>query len=206
MYRGIDAKQRRMYLLTRHPVTIFLGYMPVFVIGMCLAPFKRQPKNHWGGPLALVFNIALIIGTALWLGWWTSLCMWLISKVVTLGLGSYLFYAQHNFPDIGLRGRRDWDYTAAALQASSMFDMPAIMHWLTGNIGYHHVHHLNHRIPFYRLPEAMAVIPELQSPGRTSWRLSDIKACLELAAWDPDQNRMLTYAELQNQLEPIGGT
>jgi omega-6 fatty acid desaturase (delta-12 desaturase) len=57
------------------------------------------------------------------------------------------------------------------------------------------VHHLNHRIPFYRLHEAMRALPELQQPGTTSWRLRDIRACLALYVWDPDQERMLTYAE-----------
>ncbi len=206
MWKGIEPGQRRMYLLTRHPLTIFFGYLPVFVLGMCIAPFKRAPKTHWGGPLALAFHIGLILVSAYFLGWWAALCMWVVSKIVTLGLGSYLFYAQHNFPEIRLHGRRDWEYTTAALESSSMFDMPKILHWFTGNIGYHHVHHLNHRIPFYRLPEAMAAIPELQNPGRTSWRLKDIKAGLDLAVWDPDQSRMITYAEL-HALEPQhGGT
>ncbi|MCA9491106.1 MAG: fatty acid desaturase, partial [Myxococcales bacterium] len=62
--------------------------------------------------------------------------------------------------------------------------------------GYHHVHHLNHKIPFYRLPEAMAGMPELQTPGRTSWRPSDIAACLRLAVWDPERNRMIGWDEM----------
>ena len=61
---------------------------------------------------------------------------------------------------------------------------------------------MNHRIPFYRLPEAMAAVPELQSPGRTSWRPSDIASCLRLAVWDPTQDRMLTYAEIPARPTP----
>ena len=77
-----------------------------------------------------------------------------------------------------------------------MFDMGPVGHWLTGNIGYHHVHHLNHRIPFYRLPEAMAAIPELQNPGRTSWHPREVMGCLRLALWDPEQERMLSFKEV----------
>jgi omega-6 fatty acid desaturase (delta-12 desaturase) len=73
--------------------------------------------------------------------------------------------------------------------------MPPILHWLTGNIGYHHVHHLNHQIPFYRLPEAMAAIPELQAPGRTSWSPAAIWACLRLKLWDPERNRLVSWRE-----------
>jgi omega-6 fatty acid desaturase (delta-12 desaturase) len=79
-----------------------------------------------------------------------------------------------------------------------MFDMPAIMHWFTGNIGYHHVHHLNHKIPFYRLPEAMAALPSLQEPLRTSWHPRDVWSCLQLKVWDPKRGRMITWAELAN--------
>ncbi len=64
--------------------------------------------------------------------------------------------------------------------------MGRLMRWFTGNIGYHHVHHLNSKIPFYRLPEAMAAIKELQDPVTTSLRPRDVFACLRLKLWDPD--------------------
>jgi omega-6 fatty acid desaturase (delta-12 desaturase) len=69
-----------------------------------------------------------------------------------------------------------------------------VLNWLTGNIGYHHVHHLNPGIPFYRLPEAMAGIPELQSPlGVTSLSPRDIVACFRAKLWDAEQNKMVGY-------------
>lgn len=197
MYRALPAKRRMLYKAIRHPLTIFFGYLPVFFIGMCIAPFKRQPKKHWVAPLALSAHLGVFALLWLFTSLGTALCLWVVPMAVAHGAGSYLFYAQHNFPDVQLKGRRNWDYTFAALRSSSYFEMPRFMHWFTGNIGYHHVHHLNHRIPFYRLPDAMAAIPELQTPGRTSWRPRDVKACLRLAAWDPDQGRMLTYDELE---------
>ena len=196
MWNSMSTTQRRLYRTLRHPATIFMGYVTVFLIGMTVGPFKRDPKTHWGGPLAVLIHATLLVGLGLWLGWLTALCLVVLPAVVQFGAGSYLFFAQHNFPAMKLKDRRSWDYTFAALRSSSMFDMSPAMHWLTGNIGYHHIHHLNHRIPFYRLPEAMAAVPELQSPGRTTWKLKDIAACLRLAVWDPEQDRMLTYAEL----------
>lgn len=67
-----------------------------------------------------------------------------------------------------------------------------VMNWFTGNIGYHHVHHLNSLIPFYRLPEAMAAIPELQSPIVTTLRARDIVTCLRLSFWDQEHQRLVT--------------
>ena len=137
-------------------------------------------------------------GLAGWaFGWQAAVLGVLLPDFVATASGSYLFYAQHNFPGMQIRGRREWEYTFAALHSSSMFDMNPVMHWLTGNIGYHHVHHLNHRIPFYRLPEAMAAMPELQNPHRTSWAPRDVAACLKFHIWSPEDGRMLPYAEAE---------
>lgn len=70
-----------------------------------------------------------------------------------------------------------------------------IMQWFTGNIGYHHIHHLNVRIPFYRLPEAMAAIPALQSPVTTSLAPREIVDCFRSSLWDEDRQRMVSYRE-----------
>jgi len=197
MWRAISPSDRLKYRVARHPATIFLGYLTVFLIGMTVSPFRRDPKKHWGGPVAVVIHVATVVAAGLLFGWFTAFCLVILPLAVSLGLGSYLFFAQHNFPSMKLKDRRSWDYTFAALRSSSCFVMSPVMHWFTGNIGYHHVHHLNHRIPFYRLPEAMAAIPELQDPGETTWRPRDVAACLRLAVWDPEQDRMLTYAELR---------
>ncbi len=197
MWRLMTPKQRFAYRASRHPVTMFFGYGFVFVWGMCLSAFKRQPRQHLDGLVALLVHGALAAAVGIWLGVEAAILTVVFPVAMATALGSYLFYAQHNFPDMQVKGRREWEYTFAALRSSSMFDMSPLMHWFTGNIGYHHVHHLNHRIPFYRLPEAMAAMPELQDPGRTSWHPRDILACLRGNVWDPKQGRMLSYAEAE---------
>jgi len=195
MRERITPRQHRAYRFARHPLTIIFGYFTVFLFGMTIPPFRRDPRRHWAAPLAALLHIALFLAVAWAVGWVDALFIVVIAGAVAMGVGSYLFYAQHNFPSLRIRGRRDWNHAYAALHSSSMFDMSKLMHWFTGNIGYHHVHHLNHRIPFYRLPEAMRGMPELHQPGRTSWRLRDIRACFDLYLWDPEQERMLTYAD-----------
>jgi omega-6 fatty acid desaturase (delta-12 desaturase) len=128
-------------------------------------------------------------------GFMTFLLVHMLPAAITFSIGSYLFYAQHNFPDAKFKDRRQWDYHFAAMNSSSMFEMSKVMHWFTGNIGFHHIHHLNHRIPFYRLPEVMAALPEMQSPGRTSWAIKDVAACLRLALWDPEQQKLISHRE-----------
>ena len=195
MAQQFPSGKMRVYRIFRHRLTILAGSLTMALIGMVVSPFLRKPGRHWTGLLAVVLHVALFLGVLYGWGWVSALCAVSLPYALSMAIGSYLFYAQHNFPDLRLAQRDQWSYTEATLHASSMFEMSPLMHWFTGNIGFHHVHHLNHRIPFYRLREAMQAIPELQNPGRTSWRLRDIRACLDLYVWDPDQARMLTYAE-----------
>lgn len=195
MWRDMSPKHRFWYRFARNPLTIVLGYFTIFMAGMCLSAFARDPRQHWHGPASMLLHFGLLAGVWAWLGPATALIAVSLPLAFACAAGSYLFYAQHNFPTAELRSRESWTYHHAALRASSMFDMPGWMHWFTGNIGYHHVHHLNHKIPFYRLPEAMAAIPELQTPGRTSWRPGDIVACLRLKLWDPDRNQLVGWSE-----------
>jgi omega-6 fatty acid desaturase (delta-12 desaturase) len=121
------------------------------------------------------------------------LLTFIVPWMVGGALGAYLFYAQHNFPGVQFQDPGEWDYAFAALKSSSYMTMNPVLRWFTGNIGYHHVHHLNARIPFYRLPEAMAALEPLQSPATTSLHPLDIYRCLRLKLWDPRQKRMVSY-------------
>jgi omega-6 fatty acid desaturase (delta-12 desaturase) len=76
--------------------------------------------------------------------------------------------------------------------------MGRLMRWFTGNIGYHHVHHLNPKIPFYRLPEVMVAIKELQTPVITSLRPRDIAACLRLKLWDPVSEQHVPWKQARH--------
>ncbi len=193
-YFAASWLKRLQYRVARHPVTIALGYVPIFLFGMCLVSFITDPKRHFDSLIAIVAHF-IALGL-LWM-WdpYIAVLSYLIPLALACSVGGYLFYAQHNFPEVKLKPRADWDFVFAALQSSSFMDGSPVMHWFTGNIGYHHVHHLNSRIPFYRLPEAMAAIPELQNPGRTSLSPSDIYQCLRLKLWDKERDRMISFSE-----------
>lgn len=182
--------QRRKYLGLRHPLSILGGYFMVAIRGLCMQAFLRVPKRHWVGPVAILVHVAGFVALAFLLGPSTAALVWVVPVAVNHAFSSYLFYAQHNFPETRFFAAGEWDYTEAALHGSSFLEMNPVMQWLTANIGFHHVHHLNHKIPFYRLPEAMAALEELQAPHRTSFRPADVAACLRLRAWDPASKRM----------------
>lgn len=208
MYRALSPMKRFGYRASRHWLTILFGYVTLFTFGMCVAPLLRRPKRYWWGVLlAFAVHYGSLAALVVTLGFEPALRLWIVPHAVSFAMGSYLFYAQHTFPGMELKSRHEWDYTGAALHSSSMIDMGPVMHWLTGNIGYHHVHHLNHKIPFYRLEEAMARVPELGSPARTSLHPREVLRCLSLHLWDPKQKRMLTYREVSEQApRPDGAT
>jgi omega-6 fatty acid desaturase (delta-12 desaturase) len=121
----------------------------------------------------------------------------LVPSLIMFAVGGYIFYAQHNFPSVILKDDAEWDYLEAALYSSSFIKMSRVMRWFTANIGYHHVHHVNSRIPFYRLPEAMAKIPQLQSPRCTSLNPLEIWTCLHLKLWDEEHGRLIPLKEVR---------
>jgi len=195
-YAKATTWQRFLYAFSRNPITIACGYLTVFLYGMCLKPLLASPKKHFDCAVALVLHAGLV----LWLATTAPVALVLaviIPFSIGSGIGAYLFYAQHNYPAVKLRERSEWSHVFAALESSSYIKMSPWMHWFTGNIGYHHVHHLNARIPFYRLPEAMAGIQELQSPGTTSLSFRDIISCLRLKLWDPEQGRLVAFGEAE---------
>lgn len=178
------------YVLQRHPLTIATGYLTVFLFGMCARSFWVDPKKHADSGLAIGVHLTLVVLLAIFAPG-LLLFLVLVPLVVACALGSYLFYAQHNFPLAKMASGEDWTYVEAALQSSSYIKMGPIMRWFTGNIGFHHVHHINAKIPFYRLPEAMAGMAELQSPGTTTLMPTDVWKCLSLRLWDEDGDRLV---------------
>lgn len=192
-YAEASWQERALYRLARNPFTIFFGYFFIFIIGMCLKSFVTDPKRHFDSLVALVVHFSLLAGLTYFFGWQVAFFSLFLPLFVACGLGAYLFYIQHNFPGVQLRPRQEWNYTFAALKSSSFMDGSPLVHWFTGNIGYHHVHHLNSMIPFYRLPEAMAAIPELHNPMRTTLAPWDIVRCFQLKLWDPQTQQMVGY-------------
>ncbi len=195
-YRTLTKKQKLIYLVNRHPATILLGYITLFIYWLNLKSFVQSPSKHIDSLLALVVHFA--IGFAIWNYFGTGLLLlgWIVPFSITFGMGAYLFYCQHNFPGATFRENQDWTYDNAALSSTSYMVMNPVMHWFTGNIGYHHVHHLNSRIPFYRLYEVMQDMPELQNVGKTSWKLTDMIACFKLKLWDAEKGKMIPLREL----------
>ena len=189
-FQKLSKRDKKIYLFTRHPLTIFLGYLSVFMFDFNIKTFLENPKNHLDSLVALMIHFSLGTLIFLNLGWMGLIFSFLIPFVIACGLGAYLFYVQHNFPLATFNENRKWNYFEAALESSSHLNLNPIMRWFTANIGYHHVHHVNHLIPFYNLPKTMGSIDLLKNPKQVTFSPSDIVSCLKLKVWDEEKGKL----------------
>jgi len=199
-FLGLTKRDQRIYLVNRHPLTVIFGYITLFIYWLNIKSFIESPGKHVDSLFALILHVAIGTIIAYYFGLITLLISWLLPFFLAFATGSYLFYCQHNFPGAKFSQNENWDYEVAAITSTSFMVMNPVLQWFTGNIGYHHVHHLNSRIPFYRLPEVMKNIPELQSVTKTSWNPVEVYRCLNLKLWDAEKDEMITIAQLKRAL------
>ncbi|MHC5010802.1 MAG: fatty acid desaturase family protein [Planctomycetota bacterium] len=192
-WRDTKPLDRVRYRVERHPLTVLCGYFTVFILSFGLIPFFRNPRRFWDSGLSVLLHGSITAALILFGGPATYFFAFLLPFVIAGASGAYLFYAQHNFEGMTVPSKREWNHTRASLEASSYLKLGPVMRWFTGNIGYHHVHHLNPRIPFYRLPAAMAGTPELQHPVVTTLSPRTIVSSFRLKLWDPERGRMVGY-------------
>ncbi len=195
-YRACSPWARLRYRIYRHPLFLFPIGVPFFFVVLQRLPWGHplEPREGWRSVLGL--NIAMIIfygliGAAI--GYATL--AWIIAPMILMAsaLGGWLFFIQHQFEDGHWDDSDEWDFQVAAIRGSSYYVLPKPLEWFTGNIGLHHIHHLNSVIPNYRLHDCLAASPEFQAMNRvTLWE--SIK-CARLAVWDEAQRRLLTFRE-----------
>lgn len=197
MWQTASPLQRLGYRIVRHPATIASAYLTIFFFSVCTLPLLRRPGRYWDSGLSLMAHGSVI--AALWtLGGFDVVFFGLLLPMsVAAAMGGYLFYAQHSFPGIQILPEENWSRDRAAVMSSSYLRLGRVFRWFTGNIGFHHVHHVNSLIPFYALPEAMAAVPELQHPTITSLWPRDIVACFRANVWDEANERMIRYRDVQ---------
>jgi omega-6 fatty acid desaturase (delta-12 desaturase) len=179
------------YRVLRNPIAMLLvGPVLVFVFGERIPPAKgkREIANVWWTNLALAVIIP-VMGLAF--GWKNYLITQLLVLLFGTSVGVWLFYVQHNYVGVYWERHAQWNYYKACMQGSSFYKLPAVLQWFSGNIGFHHIHHLSSKIPNYNLPKAyhenaefhIMPLTMLSSLSCLKWRLYD-EANRRLTGWD----------------------
>jgi acyl-lipid omega-6 desaturase (Delta-12 desaturase) len=193
-YHARSRKGRLAYRLIRNPLVMF-GLGPVFamIVGPRIVARNARPRMRHsvlGTDVALV----VVVGALCWLiGWRDFLIVWAPAALLAGSVGIWLFYVQHQFEDAYWQDGANWSYADAAMRGSSYLKLPKLLQFFTGNIGLHHVHHLNSRIPNYNLQRAHDSNPIFASvPTLTFW---DGLRAVKFKLWDEDAGRLVTFAQ-----------
>ena len=187
--------RRLAYRLARNPIVLFvIAPLYVFVIhhrfATSTAPTRERQSVHctnWA-----LLGIALVMSAII--GLKAFLLIQLTVSGVAGALGLWLFYVQHQFEGAFWARSEDWNYTAAALQGSSFYKLPRILQWFTGNIGFHHIHHLNPRIPNYHLQQCHEAVPFFKTIKPVTL-LASLKF-LTFRLWDEQRNVFVGFRNL----------
>ncbi len=182
------------YRLFRNPIVMF-GLGPIFamIIDPRIPERAARPRQRNS---VLITNLTLIvaIGLICWaIGWRDFLVVWAPPALLAGSAGVWLFYVQHQFEDAYWQRGEDWGYAEAALQGSSFLKLPWLLSFFTANIGLHHVHHLNPRIPNYNLRRAHESHPVFAEVPTISLREGLMASRLKL--WDEGSDKLVTFAE-----------
>jgi omega-6 fatty acid desaturase (delta-12 desaturase) len=188
--------KRFAYRLARNPVVLFL-LAPLFVFVIkhrfpASTAGKRQRRSVYWTNLAL-----LATGAAL--SWTFGLKEYLIIQLIVIAvagsIGLWLFYVQHQFEGVYWQRSGEWDYATAALQGSSFYKLPKILQWFSGNIGFHHIHHLSPRIPNYHLEKCHKAEPLFQTVKAVTL-FSSFKS-FTFRLWDEQRHKLVGFGHLR---------
>jgi omega-6 fatty acid desaturase (delta-12 desaturase) len=188
------------YRLYRNPFILFVLVPTVLFVILYRFPSSDNPalkrvqsSVHW-----TTLALAILMGGLIWLvGLKALLLIHLPVMIIASTLGTWLFFVQHQFEDTYWAGGDTWDYTLAALQGSSYYKLPKILQWFTGNIGFHHIHHLSPRIPNYLLEQCHEENPLFQETIVLTLR-SSLKS-MALTLWDEEQKKLIGFHQLKQQ-------
>jgi omega-6 fatty acid desaturase (delta-12 desaturase) len=193
-YNALAPRARLSYRLLRNPLIMFLlGPIVAMMIGPRIVAKDARPRMR----RSVIWTdaaLALLIGGLCWLiGWQDYLIVCGLPALIAGSIGIWLFYVQHQFEDAYWESGSEWSYADAALRGSSFLKLPLVLRFCTGNIGYHHVHHLSARIPNYNLKRAHDENPMFHEvPTLSVW---DGLRAVTLKLWDEDGKRLVSFAQ-----------
>jgi acyl-lipid omega-6 desaturase (Delta-12 desaturase) len=196
-YLQASRWKRLSYRFFRNPLFLF-GLAPTlsFVV---LERFPMTAREEYGpGEKASVWwtnaaIVGLVAASSAFVGLGTVIAIYLPVIAIASSVGVWMFYVQHQFERTYWEHTSAWDYTLAAMHGSSYYKLPRVLQWFTGNIGFHHIHHLSPRIPNYNLQQCHDENPILQRVTHLTL-LSSLKT-VGLALWDEERRRLVTFRE-----------
>ncbi|MCQ6280047.1 fatty acid desaturase [Bacillus sp. EB600] len=196
-YLVAPIRLRLAYRFYRNPFVMFgLGPIYVFLLKNRFNRKGAKKKERMNTYLTNVLIVALI-GLLCWaIGWQSFLLVQVSIFMISSSVGIWLFYVQHTFEDSYFEEDKEWEYVKAAVEGSSFYKLPKLLQFLTGNIGYHHVHHLSPRVPNYKLEEAHNNTAPLQNVPTITLALS--LRSLRFRLWDEEKKNFVSFKDVKS--------
>jgi omega-6 fatty acid desaturase (delta-12 desaturase) len=196
-YLAAPLKTRLAYRFYRNPFVMFgLGPIYVFLLKNRFNRKGARKKERMNTYLTNILIVALIGLLCLIVGWKAVLLVQGSIFLLSGSAGIWLFYVQHTFEDSYFEENKEWEYVLAAVEGSSYYKLPKIMQFLTGNIGYHHVHHLSPRVPNYKLEEAHNNTEPLQNVPTIT--LATSLQSLRFRLWDEKKKNFVSFKDVKS--------
>lgn len=197
-YLQLGRLRRLAYRLYRNPLVLFgVGGFWHFVVLQRLTYWmprcwKRERASvHWTN-----LGLLVLCGSLGWLlGPWQFLLVQIAVLLPASSIGVWLFYVQHQFEETYWQRSAEWDYVGANIEGSSYYHLPKILQWFTANIGLHHIHHLDSRIPNYRLQKCFDENAHLQQVTRLT--LLSSLSCASLKLWDEERRKLVSFKSIK---------
>jgi len=195
-YLAAPFRLRLAYRFYRNPFVMFgLGPIYVFLLKNRFNRKGARKKERMNTYLTNILIVALA-GLLCWaVGWQAFLLVQGTIFMLSGSVGIWLFYVQHTFEDSYYEGNQDWEYVKAAVEGSSFYKLPKFIQFLTGNIGYHHVHHLSPRVPNYKLEEAHNHTLPLQNVPTIT--LTTSLKSLSFRLWDEESKNFVSFKAIK---------
>ncbi len=197
-YLALSKWGQLRYRMYRSAAFLFGFGVPAYFLIVQRLPWLHalKPADCWKSVMGLNLALALFYGPLMYVFGVADVFKIVVPMVfVASAAGGWLFFIQHQFEDTLWEKAEGWDFQVAALLGSSFYDLPKVLNWFTGNIGMHHIHHLNSMIPNYRLQECLNASPELKAINRLTIRES--LKCASLKLWDEQRHRLIRFNEIQ---------
>lgn len=199
-YKAAPFKTRLFYRLYRNPLVMFgLGPIYTFLIRNRFNRKEARQKERNNLYLTNVLIVAVAVLLSLAIGWQAFLIVHGTIFMIAGSVGIWLFYVQHTFEDSYFEMDKDWEYVLAAVEGSSYYKLPKVLQFLTGNIGYHHIHHLSPRVPNYELEKCHHSTPPLQHVPTIT--LATSLKSLKFRLWDEKTKNFVTFREAKKMVQ-----
>lgn len=195
-YKQLPKREKLLYRLYRNPFFLF-GLAPflLFVLAFRYTKKKMNPREKRSIYIGNIMMITYVTGLVLLLGWKEFLMIQLPILILATSAGLWLFYVQHQYEGVIWVRNDEWDYAKMALEGSSYLKFPKILQWFSGNIGFHHIHHLSPMIPNYNLEKCQKENRMFDDIEPVTF-ISSMRS-LKLRLWDEKRGKLVSFKELK---------